>query len=72
MIEIQYGQMKNAIMIGVFVLMNVKQGYVVNFLDNQPISTQRTIGRIKQLQKNANSFSFEELEDDFKALKDGK
>jgi len=26
--------MKNAIMIGVFVLMNVKQGYVVNFLDD--------------------------------------
>ena len=59
-------------MIGVFVLMNVKQGYVVNFLDDQPIPTQRAIGRIKQLQKNANSFSFEELEDDFKALKDGK
>ena len=29
--------MKNAIMIGVFVLMNVKQGYVVNSLDNYTI-----------------------------------
>ena len=30
--------MKNAIMTGVFVLMNVKLGYVVNFLDSYPIS----------------------------------
>ena len=29
--------MKHAIMIGVFVLMNVKLGYVVNSLDNYPI-----------------------------------
>ena len=36
--------MKNAIMIGVSVLMNVKQDYVVSFLDDLPKSRQTNKG----------------------------